>query len=156
MTRPERRREKKSILKKQKSRMMTVAAIDALKHEVTVDSTNTAFSVLLGLSTYALRAEFNFNGEQLEAFVERVMSAYRAFEDGKLSINDIHAIVYQETGLTIHDTTGGDILPAAKTTRPKNRRENDDIAVLMTRLIEEYEAAKIEEGTNVKTTMEKN
>ena len=169
MTRAEARRKKKEEKNKQKSRMMTVAAIDALKQEVAEDTTGKAFSILLGLSTYALRAEFDFNAEQLERFIDRVMSAYQAFEAGKFSIKDLHAIVYQETGITIHDTKGNEILPAAKSTNPKNHRENDDLVEFMTKLIDETEEAnklindsiitkedfKIKEDTNEKT-MEKN
>ena len=141
MNRAEFRRQQKEKAKSGKTLMLTQSERDKIKEEATSIAVGRAFTLLLGMCTYSLRAEFNFGEKRLTKFIDRVMSAYDAYTAGNLSLDDMHIIVYQETGITLQDENGNDIISdKEKHKKIANKRENDHISRVMNSLIEAEEA----------------
>lgn len=77
--------------------------IQQLKEQSTMDATERAFVILLGFSMMSLRDEFGFGEKRLNQFLNKLFQIYEAYQDKYISLNDLHDVIKQETGIDVRD-----------------------------------------------------
>jgi hypothetical protein len=77
------------------------AMILQAKNEVTKQVREETFKLLLGLPVLALRDEFDFGKKRNTRFIEKMLSIYESYTDGTITLEDIEAVLKEETGLEV-------------------------------------------------------
>lgn len=91
---------------KQKVDPLTKAMILQVKNQVTKEVKEETFKLLLGLPVLALRDEFEFGKKRNSKFIERMLSIYDSYSNGDITLEDIEAVLQEETGLNFDDFRG--------------------------------------------------
>lgn len=99
MNRAERRR----LKKKKAEPVINIKASDVqqMKNEAVKKAADTGFLLMLGLPVLILRDKWGFGNVRLERFIDQVIEMYEAFNEGHLTIDDIHQAIEEETGIKI-------------------------------------------------------
>jgi hypothetical protein len=93
-------------MKHQKVDPLTKAMILQVKNQVTKEVMEETFKLLLGLPVLALRDEFEFGKKRNSRFIERMLSIYDSYSRSDITLNDIEAVLQEETGLNFADFRG--------------------------------------------------
>jgi hypothetical protein len=93
-------------MKHQKVDPLTKAMILQVKNQVTKEVMEETFKLLLGLPVLALRDEFEFGKKRNSRFIERMLSIYDSYSRGDITLDDIEAVLEEETGLNFADFRG--------------------------------------------------
>lgn len=101
MNRAERRKQSRKIEQAEKVYTFTQAQIDNMKEEATKEATRRAFVLMLGFPLLALRDVENFGKKRLTRFTDKVFDIYDAFNEDRLTMEDMHKVIEEETGVTI-------------------------------------------------------
>lgn len=99
MNRAERRR----LKKKKAEPVINIKASDVqqMKDEAVKKAADTGFLLMLGLPILVLRDKWGFGNVRLERFIDQVIEMYESFNEGYLTIEDIHQAIEEETGIKI-------------------------------------------------------
>ena len=62
-----------------------------------------SFNIAILLSAVALRDEFEFGGQRLERFIEKVNDSLDSYNKGYVSVTDFNDMIFEETGIQILD-----------------------------------------------------
>lgn len=84
-----------------KTYTLTDAQIGKMKEEAAQKAAKRAFIAMLGLPLIALMDEFGFGKKRLERFMEKLLGEYRCFDEGYITLEEIAAVVKEETGVEI-------------------------------------------------------
>lgn len=95
MTRAERRRLEREVAKN-----VSDAVVKA-KNEATTDAFNVAFVAMLAMPLIVLRDKFGFGKVRLERFVDELCDVQDSFNQGYVTLEDLHKTLYEETGTVI-------------------------------------------------------
>lgn len=103
MNRSERRRLQKKGVQVPVEPVINIKASDVqqMKDEATKKAANTGFLLMLGLPILVLRDKWGFGNVRLERFIDQVIEMYESFNEGYLTIEDIHQAIEEETGIKI-------------------------------------------------------
>ena len=101
MNRAERRRAEKAKMKANKTYNMSAAQLEAFKRQVTNDSSYKATVAMLAIPLMVLMDKYGFRRKRLTAFAEKCIDLFESFESGYLSLNDMHKVIFEETGFNI-------------------------------------------------------
>lgn len=103
MNRAERRRLQKKGLPVKKEPVVNIKYSDVqqMKDEATKKAADIAFLLMLGLPVLVLRDKWGFGKVRLERFIDQVIEMYEAFDEGYLTLDDIHQAIEEETGIKI-------------------------------------------------------
>ena len=63
-----------------------------------------SFNIALLLSVVALRYEFEFGGQRLERFIDKVSDLLDGYNKGHVSVTDFNDMIFEETGIQILDS----------------------------------------------------
>lgn len=99
MNRQERRKQKIPV--KPKTYTLTDQQIAKLKADAVKEASEKAFVAMLGLPLLTLRDEFDFEREELERFMDKLISEYECFDQGYVSLGDLKRVIKEETGLKV-------------------------------------------------------
>lgn len=72
-----------------------------MKDEATKKAANTGFLLMLGLPILVLRDKWGFGKVRLERFIDQTIEMYETFDEGYLTIDNIHQAIEEETGIKI-------------------------------------------------------
>lgn len=84
---------------KNKPAVVTNKELEKLKTQ----ATEKALDVIIAFSMLALRDEFGFGKKRLEKFHDKFFEIGEAFNDGRLSVNDILSTLEKETGIKFEE-----------------------------------------------------
>jgi len=103
VNRAERRRLQKKGLPVKKEPVVNIKYSDVqqMKDEATKKAADTAFLLMLGLPVLVLRDKWGFGKVRLERFIDQVIDMYEAFNEGYLTLDDIHKVIEEETRIKI-------------------------------------------------------
>lgn len=103
MNRAERRRLQKKGVQVPVEPVINIKASDVqqMKDQATKKAANTGFLLMLGLPILVLRDKWGFGKVRLERFIDQVIDMYEAFNEGYLTLDDIHKVIEEETGIKI-------------------------------------------------------
>lgn len=99
-------RRKAGINAKPKTYTLTDQQISRLKSDAVKEASEVAFVAMLGLPILTLRDEFDFEKENLERFMGRLMVKYECFDEGRVSLEDLKQAIKDETGLDVLGSGG--------------------------------------------------
>lgn len=75
--------------------------LQQIKKQATSEAVDTAFLLMLGLPLLVLRDKHGFGKVRLERFIDDVLELYDSFNKDYLTLEDIHQVIHEETGVTI-------------------------------------------------------
>lgn len=101
LSRAEKRRMARERDRAQKTYTLTQNQIDQLKKEATLEATKKAFIIILGFPMLALRDQFGFGKKRLNEFMGKMLDIYDAYEEGYITLEDLHETINKETGVKI-------------------------------------------------------
>lgn len=96
MNRAERRKAQRAA---ERPRMYTQAEIEAIK----LDATKRAFMYMLAFPLLALRDTENFGKKRLSRFMDNLLEKYDDYTKDYFDLEDVHAILKEETGVVISE-----------------------------------------------------
>jgi len=101
MNRAERRRNCRTEAKADKTINIKTADVEKMKSEAAEQAVDTVFVLLLALPLIVLRDKHGFGKKRLEAFEEDLLTQYRCFSEGRISLEELRGIIRSETGMTV-------------------------------------------------------
>lgn len=101
MNRAERRRKHKNNA--EAIRMYKESDIERIKQEQTKKAVDVAFTLLLGIPIMVLNDKYGFNPEQLQSVTDDMLDLYASYDQGYLTLEDIHKTLREETGVSVVD-----------------------------------------------------
>lgn len=107
MSRAERRQAERETAKKQKTYTLTVAQIEQMKKEATMDATKRAFLMMMGFPLLTLRDKFGFGKKRLNQFMDKMLDLYEAYENDYVDLDDLNNTILEETGVTLLEKRKG-------------------------------------------------
>lgn len=101
MNRAERRRQERE--KNQKEAMINLKAgdVEAIKKDAVNQATLQAFELMIGLPCLVLHDKWGYGKQRIERFVWQCIDMLNAFNDGYLTVEDIHQTLKKECGVVI-------------------------------------------------------
>lgn len=97
MNRSERR---KTGAKKEPIINVKASDLAEIKKNAIEEATETAFKLMLGIPTLALR-DNGYGKIRLERFLNQTLEIYKAFSQGVITLEDINKTLYQEAGIEV-------------------------------------------------------
>lgn len=106
MNRAERRRQERE--KNQKEAMINLKAgdVQAIKKDAVNRATLQAFELMIGLPCLVLHDKWGYGKQRIERFVWQCIDMLNAFNDGYLTVEDIHKTLKEECGVIIGKGAG--------------------------------------------------
>jgi len=103
MNRAERRKAARQGLQVKKEAVVNMKASDVqkIKQDASKEAAEIAFTLMLGLPVMVLRDKFGFGKVRCERFTDAVIDLYESFEQDYVTLEDIHATLKEEVGITI-------------------------------------------------------
>lgn len=103
MNRAERRRLQKQGIKVKPEPVINIKSSDVqkMKKEATQDAIDSAFLLMLGIPILVLRDKWGFGKIRLERFTDEILELYDSFNQGYLTLDDIHDVLFEEVGIKI-------------------------------------------------------
>lgn len=99
MNRAERRRKHKA--NGEAIHMYKDSDIERIKQEQTSKAVDVAFTLLLGIPIMVLNDKYGFSREQLQAVTDDIFDLYASYEQGYLTLEDIHNTLQEEVGINV-------------------------------------------------------
>lgn len=107
MSRAERRQADRETAKLQKTYTLTVAQIEQIKKDATMEATKKAFLMMMGFPLLTLRDKFGFGKARLNRFMENMLNLYEAYENDYVDLDDLNNTILEETGVTLLEKREG-------------------------------------------------
>lgn len=106
MNRAQRRRQERE--KNQKEAMINLKAgdVEAIKKDAVNQATLQAFELMIGLPCLVLHDKWGYGKQRIERFVWQCIDMLNAFNDGYLTVEDIHKTLKEECGVIIGKGAG--------------------------------------------------
>lgn len=92
---------RKSPPPRSKTRTAWDIEIARIKREAFREAAETAFHLMLGLPTMVLTDKHGWGKEQVQAFAVDVHRLYMSFEDGYISMEDVHKTLREELEIEV-------------------------------------------------------
>lgn len=106
MNRAERRRQEREKSKQDATIRLKVGDVEAIKKDAVHQATLQAFELMVGLPCLVLHDKWGFGKQRLERFVWQCMDLLNAFNDGYLTVEDIHQALKDDCGVVIGKGAG--------------------------------------------------
>lgn len=103
MGRAEYRRQKREQSKSSKIYNMTPIQIRNLKDQATDKAVNKAFVLMLGFPLIVLHDKFGYGKKRLERFIDELLKQYEAFDEGRITLDDLMETIEAETGVKVKE-----------------------------------------------------
>ena len=107
MSRAERRQADRETAKLQKTYTLTVAQIEKIKKDATMEATKKAFLMMMGFPLLTLRDKFGFGKARLNRFMSHMLDMYEAYEMDYVDLDDLNNTILEETGVTLLEKREG-------------------------------------------------
>lgn len=107
MSRAERRQADRETAKLQKTYTLTVAQIEKIKKDATMEATKKAFLMMMGFPLLTLRDKFGFGKVRLNKFMDKMLNLYEAYENDYVDLDDLNNTILEETGVTLLEKRKG-------------------------------------------------
>lgn len=106
MNRAERRRLEKQGQQPKKEAVVNIKSSDvqAMKKAAANEAADLAFILMLGLPILVLHDKYGFGKVRCERFIDQVLYQYQLFEEGRMTLDDVKAILKEESGITFERT----------------------------------------------------
>lgn len=106
MNRAERRRQEKEKSKQDAMINLKVGDVEAIKKDAVNQATLQAFELMIGLPCLVLHDKWGYGKQRIERFVWQCIDMLNAFNDGYLTVEDIHQTLKKECGVVIGKGAG--------------------------------------------------
>lgn len=105
MSRAERRRAEREADKREKTYTLTQGQINKMKAEITADTINTAMTLMLVFPLIVLKDHYwtKTAEKRLPAFTDKVLDLYRDYQDGKVSLEQLQADLWEYGGVRLEE-----------------------------------------------------
>ena len=107
MSRAERRQADRETAKLQKTYTLTVAQIEQIKKDATMEATKKAFLMMMGFPLLTLRDKFGFGKARLNRFMSHMLDMYEAYEMDYVDLDDLNNTILEETWVTLLEKREG-------------------------------------------------
>lgn len=75
--------------------------IQKIKDQATDEAANRAFVLMLGLPLIVLHDKFGYGAKRLERFMDELIKQYEAFDEGRITLDDLLKTIETETGVKV-------------------------------------------------------
>lgn len=79
----------------------TLEQIEDIKRKCVKEATEAAWVLMLGLPVMQLSDKHGFDDDELDKFIDGIMDKYDSYEQGLISLQDIHTALYEEAGVQL-------------------------------------------------------
>lgn len=107
MNRSQRRQQAKSFMTTNKKPMYRMKPKDyvAMKKKAVIEGVDNALVLLLSIPVKVLCDKYGWTAEnELPDFVEHMINEYESFSDGKITLEEYQALVYEQCGVKFERT----------------------------------------------------